>query len=184
VWPPGGAVELGVDLVAHALECNPVSWLTFVRMPMSRTAPDPSLTAVADAFQDFLRALRHQRGRVAARPDGDELSLAQYHLLQPLDDGEASGLRALAERAGVAPPTATKMLDGLVERGLVARERCPEDRRAVRIRLTPEGREAVALKRAMLAERRAAVFADFTPEERRDAARLLERLAGAVEAFR
>ncbi len=35
-----------------------------------------------------------------------------------------------------------------------------------------------------MAERRAAVFADFSEAERRDAARLLERLAGAVEAFR
>jgi DNA-binding MarR family transcriptional regulator len=153
---------------------------------MSRAAPpaDPSLTAVADAFQDFLRALRHQRGRAAAAPDAEELSLAQYHLLGPLADGETSGLRALAERAGVAPPTATRMIDGLEDRGYVERERCAADRRSVDIRLTESGGAAVARKRTMLAERRAEVFADFSEAERRDAARLLERLAGAVEAFR
>ena len=50
----------------------------------------------------FFRAARRARGR-AARPAGDGLSLAQYHLLEPLADGPLTN-RQIAEQAGVSSP--------------------------------------------------------------------------------
>ena len=50
----------------------------------------------------------------------------------------------LARRLGVTPPTASTLVDRLVERGLVDRREDPFDRRQQRCRLTPAGQELLA----------------------------------------
>src|SRR4029079_11684826 len=78
-------------------------------------------------LDDFLRALRTARGRFNKAPLTPELSASQLHLLEPLvTSGGRLSLCALAEAADVAAPTASRMLDGLVERGLAERIR-PQD---------------------------------------------------------
>lgn len=139
------------------------------------------LDAFVRAFDDFARAAKRARHRQSA-PDDGELTVAQYSLLAPLlDADEAPGVGSLAEAAGVSSPTATRMLDGLERRGLVVRERCERDRRAVRLSLTPAGVEAVrAQRRRQLALRRA-IFESLDGRERRMAGQVLERLARAFE---
>lgn len=50
----------------------------------------------------------------------------------------------LAEEAGVAAATMTGIVDKLVGRGLVERQRRQDDRRVVEVTLTPRGEEAFA----------------------------------------
>jgi MarR family transcriptional regulator, organic hydroperoxide resistance regulator len=140
---------------------------------------DSELTAFATAFDDFVRAAK--RARVRVDPDA-VLTSSQHDLLGPLADG-ALGLRELARAAGVSAPTATRMVDGLQERGIVTRERAAEDRRAVRIALTAEGRAALAVHRDRQLARRQALFAQLSVTERRAAAKVLARLAAAYEAL-
>jgi DNA-binding MarR family transcriptional regulator len=129
-----------------------------------------------------MRAARRARGRLAREGD---LSLSQFHLLEPLLGAEAPlGVCELAGAAGVSAPTATRMLAGLERDGLVERGACPHDRRVVHIALTDDGARRVAYKRERIAARRAEVFASLQPAERRQAARILERLAAAIEELR
>ena len=108
------------------------------------------------------------------------LSLAQYHVLEPLGSGPRTN-RELAELAGISAPTATRIVDGLLERGWVSRVADPTDRRAVVISLTGEGRAALAKKqREYLASRRQIADA-LDPHEQELAARLLRRLAAVIE---
>jgi DNA-binding MarR family transcriptional regulator len=73
--------------------------------------------------------------RAAAARD---LTLAQFRVLALIAAGdERSSL--LAERLAVAKPTITAVVDGLVDRGLVAREAVAGDRRSIRVALTPGG---------------------------------------------
>jgi DNA-binding MarR family transcriptional regulator len=141
-------------------------------------AADPELEAFVAAFDDFVRAAKRARARV--EPDA-ALSPSQHDLLSPLAGGAVLGLRELARAAGVSAPTATRMLDGLQARALVTRERCADDRRAVRLALTAEGAEAVAVTRARRDARRRALFDQLAPAERRAAAKVLSRLAVAYE---
>jgi DNA-binding MarR family transcriptional regulator len=60
---------------------------------------------------------------------------------------------------------------------------CSADRRVVHVSLTEEGRARVLAKRARGEARRAEIFASLSPGERREAARLLERLAAAIEGL-
>ena len=80
------------------------------------------------AWEAFFRAARRARTRWPADRAGG-LTLPQYFLLQPLLDGSPHGVGELAEAAGVAGPTATKMLDGLERGGMVERRASTTDRR-------------------------------------------------------
>jgi DNA-binding MarR family transcriptional regulator len=139
--------------------------------------------AFTAGLDDFLRALRTARGRFNRAPVVPELSASQFHLLEPLATSRGPlPMCALADAADVAPSTASRMLNGLVRRGIVERTR-PEkgDRRRVEVTLTAEGRRLVAAKRARIAETREEVFHRLSPSERRAAARILHSLAAAID---
>src|SRR4051812_50096059 len=92
-------------------------------MPTRTTTHSPEVAAFAAALDDFRRASGRARGRLAAEGD---LTLSQYHLLEPLLDAEeALGVGELACAAGVSAPTATRMLSGLERAALVERRACP-----------------------------------------------------------
>lgn len=81
-----------------------------------------------------------------------ELSLTQYRTLAIVAEG---GERAthLAHALALAKPTVTAAVDALVERGWLARQPVPGDRRAVRIALTATGREALDRAEAAMVDR-------------------------------
>jgi DNA-binding MarR family transcriptional regulator len=144
------------------------------------TADAAATAALSDALAEFFRAARRARGREARRPSPDGISLAQFHLLLPLLDGARTN-RQLAEAAGISAPTATRMADLLVARGLVSRVDDPADRRAVLISLTRQGRAKVSAKNDQYREVRERLATALEPEERRSAAELLHRLAEVIE---
>jgi DNA-binding MarR family transcriptional regulator len=135
---------------------------------------------LTDALYDFFKAARRARGRAARDPSPDGLSLAQYHVLEPLSSGPRTN-RELAESAGISAPTVTRMVDGLLQRGLVTRIEDPIDRRAVVISLTEDGLTALTRKQREYAARRRRVAAALEPHEQPLAADLLRRLAAVIE---
>ena len=148
----------------------------------TRTTMASDVAAFASALDDFRRASSRARGRLAA--DGD-LTLSQFHLLEPLLAAEAPlGVGELACAAGVSAPTATRMLSTLERAALIARRTCTQDRRVVRIALTEEGAERMERKRERIQARHEELFRSLEPGERAQAARLLERLAAAIEGMR
>jgi DNA-binding MarR family transcriptional regulator len=148
----------------------------------TRTTPASDVAVFAAALDDFRRASGRARGRLASEGD---LTLSQYHLLEPLlDAAEPLGVGELACAAGVSAPTATRMLTGLERGALVERRTCTRDRRVVRVALTPEGAERMARKRERIDARHEELYRSLEPGERARAARLLERLAAAIEELR
>lgn len=71
---------------------------------------------------------------------GCDLSMAQVHVLATLHQHGDMTVGALAEALSISAPSASTLADRLVERGLVGRERCEDDRRTVRLSLSPSGR--------------------------------------------
>jgi len=149
------------------------------RRPDGVPAADPT-TAFSDSLAEFFRATRRARGRAARRPSPDGLSLAQFHLLEPLADGPRTN-RQLADSAGVSSPTATRMIDVLVARDAVTRVEDPSDRRAVLISLTAAGRRALDVKLREYEQVRERIAEALDLDERRVAADLLRRLAEVIE---
>ena len=151
-------------------------------MPTTTTAGilDESLRGFEAAWDEFFAAIRRARGR-AAREHGDELTLSQYNLLGALGEHSELPVGEVALAAGVAAPTATRMLDHLERAGIVRRAHSTRDRRVVTVTLTTQGHQLLARKRAQVAEKRRALHDSLTSSEREQAERLLRRLAGLIE---
>lgn len=71
--------------------------------------------------------------------------MSQAMVLQTLqgDDG-GQRMSAMAEALGVAQSTATRLVEPLVDQGMIKRQPAPDDGRAVVIRLTPKGHRTAA----------------------------------------
>jgi DNA-binding MarR family transcriptional regulator len=107
------------------------------------------------------------------------LTPSQASALAGVDLLGSPTLGALAARESVQPPTMTKVVAALEERGLVTRVTDTADRRSVRLTLTPAGTETLLQSRSM----RTAFLADrlhrLEPGDRAalaDLTDLLERL--------
>lgn len=132
----------------------------------------------AEAWDDFVLAVRRAQARGQDSPD--ELTLAQYYLLLPLAQESALPLGQLAAAAGIAAPTATRIIDGLERCGVIRRERTESDRRAVLVSLTTNGQRTLRRKRQQLAHRRRRLYQRLEPSERKQAERLLRHLAQLI----
>jgi DNA-binding MarR family transcriptional regulator len=113
---------------------------------MPETA-SPDTQAAPDELVDTVLAASRALVAVAARSlaaAGDEVTLPQYRALVVLASQGPRGTAELAAALAVNPSTATRMCDRLVRKGLIRRHRQSGDRRAVRIALTPSGRDLVA----------------------------------------
>jgi len=105
------------------------------------------LQKITDSDYRSLAEFRHQIRRFlhfseqAARAAG--LEPHQHQLLLALRGLEAQSaapsIGVLAERMQIQHHSAVELIDRLVERGLVGRQRAPSDRRQVLIHLTPRG---------------------------------------------
>jgi DNA-binding MarR family transcriptional regulator len=89
--------------------------------------------------------------RTLERAAGD-LSLPQYRVLALVAAGDERATH-LAGRLAITKPSVSAVVDGLVERGYLAREPVADDRRAVRLCVTPAGAAALATAEDAMAER-------------------------------
>jgi DNA-binding MarR family transcriptional regulator len=125
-------------------------------------------------FKRAMAAVRRLRGRDTHR--AGELSYAQFGLLFGLAEGGEMSASELAVCADVAPGTATQMLDSLAAAGLIERVRSERDRRSVLISLTARGSELVAARRARYQGLWSEALGEFSREELRTAAAVLDRM--------
>jgi DNA-binding MarR family transcriptional regulator len=84
--------------------------------------------------------------------------------------------KALADALGIDRTTMVALLDDLEDKGYVARQRHPRDRRAYLVHPTDSGRAAKAAAVRILDEQQRRFLAPLTTAERRQLAALLTRL--------
>jgi DNA-binding MarR family transcriptional regulator len=135
-----------------------------------------------DGFDELARAVRRARGATAAG-SGHPLTLSQYGLLQPLAGGAQARVGELAAQAGITASTATRILDALERRGMVARTQADGDRRAVAVALTPEGETTLSAQVEWMRSRQRAFFAALADDERAVAPELLCKLAALIDTL-
>src|SRR5215217_3088460 len=107
-----------------------------------RTAP-ASAAACARAMLDGMPQVMWFIRRQMRRHRTHRLSVPQFRTLVLLDRYPTASLSSVAEHLGAALPTASRMVTGLVDKGLVVRRECPTDRRQMALVLTPKGRSVL-----------------------------------------
>jgi len=81
---------------------------------------------------------------IASKVQEYELTTPQFGTLEALYHLGPLSLGELADKLLVTGGNVTYVMDRLEDQGLVYRYRCPEDRRVIHAKLTPEGRSLVA----------------------------------------
>lgn len=112
-----------------------------VQIAPPTAAPDDAAARVLRRFRQVYTAARHQF-QLVERQVG--IGGAQLWALGVIGAQPGLGMNALALAMHVHQSTASNLVRGLVERGLVLTRRDETDRRAVRLELLPAGHDALA----------------------------------------
>jgi DNA-binding MarR family transcriptional regulator len=102
---------------------------------MSRLRATPGLTHLLSHVE------RRLTTRLLAVLAPEECSIEEWRVLELLADDEGHTMTEVAEYALLLAPTLTKLVDRLASLNLVYRRADPEDRRRVRVYLTPRGHD-------------------------------------------
>ena len=147
---------------------------------MTRT---PRHDETLEILMDLSRLIRSLSRVMGTDEEGPAMTATQRLAFFELGEG-ALRLNDLADRMGVSPPTASRSVDALYELGLVERVPDPQDRRALRIELTPSGKELLADRKAKAQAAFAPAVALLSASERKTLSELLRRMADGVRAAR
>lgn len=150
--------------------CNSNDWSA----PLDRPEPIGLLVAAVR---------RRLKQAVDARVRHHGLSPQQFWLLVAIREVEGYSLQRLAARQRMDAPTASRVVAGLVRRGLVRMDPDPADGRRARLRLTPRGRRVAQQMLALALEVREATAHGLTVREQQQARALLRRMLDNLERF-
>ena len=137
---------------------------------MTRAAALDELRA---AFSEMLGAERRLRGR-----DPSNAKARAMFLLATKEEATAG---ELAKHAELSPASMTAMLDQLERAGMVERRRSETDRRQVIVKLTDDGRERTAARRAAWEQRWRAALGAHSDEEVEAAIRVMRTISGLLD---
>jgi MarR family transcriptional regulator, organic hydroperoxide resistance regulator len=149
--------------------------------PASEELPDATLDAVERLL---MRSARRMLFEVAADSPLWDLPVPQIRALHLIAHRKHCAMGDLAARLGVAMSTATQVADRLEQRGWVQRVDDPEDRRVVRLALTPQGRTVVEERRQHRRAKLREALAKMAEEKREALIDGLRALCEAVHAGR
>jgi DNA-binding MarR family transcriptional regulator len=124
-------------------------------------------TREAELANQLNSAAIHLLRRIARDDSADGLTAARASALSVLAFGGPQRLGDLARRERVAPPTMTRIVDGMVRDGLVRRAPSPTDRRASILEATPRGRVLIERGRARRIQRLARELSTLAEEDLR-----------------
>jgi DNA-binding MarR family transcriptional regulator len=126
----------------------------------ARARPQRAESGTVDALETRLIAtvpqvMRHLVAHARRRRAWKQLTYQQYNVLRIIHGEDGLPQAEIARRLLVSAPVVTRLASGLVESGLVERQRDPADKRTVLLALTPTGRrQATAMRRDLLAAAR------------------------------
>ncbi len=103
----------------------------------------------------------------------DQLSVSQLEVLWFVAMSGRVSMEAVASHLGVKPPSATALIDALVQKGFIARARDPKDRRVVQVSLTPSAKRQLATIKKRKEQAFESLLGNLSATDRKELTRLL-----------
>ncbi len=129
-----------------------------------------------EAMENLLR-LRHECScRILSECGLSDMTVRQIAYLKTIDEQGQVTFSRLAEITRNSKPTITEMIDKFVRMECVYRERSPDDRRVIYIRLTDRGRQIARAEHQALRRVIDQMTKSLNEHEQQVLARLLEKL--------
>ncbi|MGI9006750.1 MAG: MarR family winged helix-turn-helix transcriptional regulator [Streptosporangiaceae bacterium] len=128
---------------------------------------------LSDSFWSVARRLRETSQQVLAPWD---ITPAHLRALRILGHHGTMRLSSLSDRLGIAPRSATEVVDALESRDMVRRQPDPDDRRATLVALTERGGSVLAAIRAARGTESERLFGRLSQADREHLARILRTL--------
>jgi DNA-binding MarR family transcriptional regulator len=141
--------------------------------------PDDQGDTLNEMFGAVARRLRHASIKALAPW---QIAPSQSRAISMVAAHGAIRPSELADHLRISPRSATEVVDGLEERGLVRRTADPEDRRATLVTLTEKGRQVSAAVRAARAAEAETIFGRLSASDRAHLRRILGKLVAAEDA--
>lgn len=145
---------------------------------------DPKVTQQARYIFKIAKMLRHHVFSSLARVECEsrecthgDLSLAQLNLIVAVRGRGEVTLTELAEILAVSPPSVSVMVERLVEKGMLVRERATGDRRKVVIHVSPDANQHIAV----MEERMIGTFVELVEDVGPETAGKWYEVLGRVE---
>jgi MarR family transcriptional regulator, transcriptional regulator for hemolysin len=109
------------------------------------------------------------------------LTVAQSYAMLALQELGTVTMNEFAAEMRLHGTTMTRMVDALIDKGMVERRPDPEDRRIVRVALSPAGQEMAGKLQEAKRQLLSAELADFSASEQGMILKALERMAEVLE---
>lgn len=142
------------------------------------TDPDRLAEDILLALRRIMRSMDISSRRLIGERG---LTTPQLLCLQNLQEHGAMTSGMLAQVVSLSPATVTGILDRLELRGLVTRERRPEDKRHVLVTVTEAGAAAADAAPSRLAQRFAEALSHLPKDDRGEVLRVIQYLADLAD---
>jgi DNA-binding MarR family transcriptional regulator len=136
--------------------------------------------SVSEHLQIFVRRFGLLNAACCDQCCGEQVSLAQSHILFEIRRKGAPSMQQVAEELGMDVTTFSRQAKGLEGKGLIVRTVSPEDRRVSLLGLTSAGNEALERIDGYMATRIEQIFSTMTAFERETVIRSLGLLNEAL----
>jgi DNA-binding MarR family transcriptional regulator len=142
------------------------------------TPVDECAWELLDAVPPLIWFIRRQM-----RSQRKGLSVPQFRALARVEKQPSASLSVVADHLGVSLPTASRIVGGLVTKGLVRRTGCPQDRRQLSLIITARGQAVRTAAWRATQDQLAREVQRFTPAQRAtvsQAMRILKKTFGSL----
>ncbi len=139
-------------------------------------AEKENITRILDAFDGMSRVFAAMECF-----QGASISKPELLALEAISREEGLMMSDLGKRLDISLSTATGIIDRLIEKKIVKRERNDGDRRVVRVVLTDKGRKTNQTYQKQKKELFGRMLGVLDPEEQGELIKILEKIAGAIK---
>jgi len=135
---------------------------------------------------DQLISLIFTTGRVIKENDKDgekpdPFSFLRLETLHYIEENKNPTMRDVAEHLCITSPSATSLVDGLVESGQLERLPDTHDRRLVRLLITKKGKENAKIGFKKIRDKIKGVLTKLSSKERDDLVKILKKISEIYE---